>query len=90
MQRLGTWILLPGTVQWEISENGKDWHVAGRPTADAPPTTTDLVLHDYALQLPQPQAVRYVRLTATRQLLPAGHPGAGLPAWLFADEMVVR
>ena len=90
MQRLGTWILLPVSLTWEVSANGTDWQVVGAPKANTPPTTTDLVLHDYAVKLPRPQQVRYVRLKAARQTLPAGHPGAGNPAWLFADEIVVR
>jgi hexosaminidase len=34
---------------------------------------------------------RFVRITARNGgRLPAWHPGAGRPSWVFADEIVVR
>jgi hypothetical protein len=34
---------------------------------------------------------RYVRVLAfTRGMCPAGHPGAGKPCWLFADEITIK
>jgi hypothetical protein len=34
--------------------------------------------------------VRYFRVVARKQLLPDWHAGAGNPAWIFADEIVIE
>jgi hexosaminidase len=49
------------------------------------------ILQPFQAVLPAGTRVRYVRVVGRNAgPLPAGHPGAGTPSWLFADEIVVK
>jgi len=37
-----------------------------------------------------PVTTRYLRVVIYNQLIPEGYSGAGEPAWLFVDEIVVE
>lgn len=82
-----SWIFLPEEVSCEISLDGRVFEPAGkvvtRPAdegGDAPPVKV------YAF--PAKVRARYLRIAAkNRGVCPPGHPGAGQPAWIFADEI---
>ena len=43
-----------------------------------------------SIVLPKPVSCRYIRLVARNKgTIPAGNPGSGHPAWLFADEIEI-
>jgi len=46
---------------------------------------------DVSFALTQPRRARYVRILAKNSgIIPSGKPGAGFPAWLFADEIEIQ
>lgn len=47
--------------------------------------------NEQTIRLPSPKTCRYIRVYAKNYgIIPAGKPGAGHPAWLFADEIEVN
>jgi hexosaminidase len=77
LENEGAWIVPPDSVAIFVSPDGEEWtEVEGDRDG-----TTDMA---------DSIAARFLRVRAARAILPAGHPGAGQPGWLFADEIVVR
>lgn len=90
MQQYGSWIFLPTTVKFEVSTDGQQFREVGNITTDVPVSQGGHVTKEYTASFETSQ-VRYIRVTAKRlPVCPEGHPGAGKPAWLFADELVVQ
>ena len=87
----GSWIYLPASIE-----------VACIPFIDTtvitkhePIESVTYVVKDekniQTIQLPAPKTCRYIRVYAKNYgVIPPGKPGAGNPAWLFADEIEVQ
>jgi hypothetical protein len=84
------WIFLPREVVYSLSLDGTTWRVAGTVTPELDPRTEAATIRELALEI-APARARYVRIRAKAiGDCPAWHKGAGNPAWLFADEIVVE
>ncbi len=67
------------------------WSTPITVTHDVPVDRDGVVVHTFAASVALPTTVRFIRVSARAGgVLPVGHPGAGQPAWLFADEVIVR
>lgn len=90
MQQYGSWIFLPTSVKFEVSNDGQNFREVGNIATDVPANQGGFISKEYAATFSATQ-VRYIRVTAKRlPVCPEGHPGAGKPAWLFVDELVVE
>ena len=90
-QTMRSWILLPRDFTVWLSDDGAAWREAGTATHDQPPERADPFLYRLTVALPAGTTARWVRVRARGYgTLPAWHPGAGNPAWVFCDEIVVR
>ncbi len=90
-QTMRSWILLPRDLTVWLSDDGATWRELGTTTHFQPATRADPFL--YRLSVPSPTATmaRWVKVLARGYgPLPAWHPGAGAPAWIFCDEILVR
>ncbi len=90
LHQLGAWILLPRSVSYAYSTDGK--------------TFTDMGTHEFAedrdlavkfvpgtVALASPVQARYIRVKVkTLGLCPSWHYGVGHPAWFFLDEVTVQ
>lgn len=86
----GSWIYLPELIELSFKH-----------AVDSPVVTRhqpqELFTHKVtdenntqAIILPKPISCRYIRLFAKNKgIIPAGNPGSGHPAWLFADEIEI-
>ncbi len=86
----GDWIFDTRGVVIEVSEDGKQWETVV--SEDYPIMTLDdrNGLYDHVYVFPEKE-VRYVRVHAkVENSLPDWHPGKGLPAFLFVDEIEIR
>jgi alpha-L-fucosidase len=87
LQKQGSWIFMPESVEFYISSDGKDFKsvaIAGNATSDKDEGT---VIRDYKANFRTSKA-RYVRIHArNRGVCPSWHPGAGEKAWIFVDEV---
>lgn len=90
LQHYKDWIFLPASVSFEVSADGKNFEKLGAVQNDIPVNTKERTVKNFALQFPEKQ-VRYIRVIAhALGSCPEGHPGAGNPAWTFADELIVE
>ena len=86
-----SWILLPRDLTVWLSDDGATWHMAGTAPSDQPPERKDPFLYRLVVQMPAGTVARWIKVKATNPgPLPAWHPGAGTPSWIFCDEIVVR
>jgi predicted alpha-1,2-mannosidase len=91
LQDMGSWILMPRRIIVEASEDGRSYAELGRVDNVVPEQESRPMTRDFALELSRPARTRYLRVHVVPYgPLPAWHPGAGEPAWFFADEVVVR
>lgn len=91
LQNVRSWIVLPGTVSFEWSADGRAWSAPVVVGHDVPAAREGAFVQSFAATLTSAEPVRWVRITARAAgPLPVGHPGAGQAAWIFADEVVIR
>ena len=90
MQDENAWIFFPTKIQVEISDNGKDFALAGMVDCTVAPTEKGVLQQDLSVVVAGKKA-RYVRVVGVALgQCPAWHKGKGFPCWLFADEVVVE
>lgn len=90
-QTTRSWILLPHDFTVWLSDDGATWREAGAASSDQPAERADPFLYRLTAALPPGTVARWVKVRATNPgPLPAWHPGAGRPSWIFCDEIVVR
>jgi hexosaminidase len=87
LQNVRSWILLPRTVDISFSADSVTWSSPVSHRTDVPLTREGAIIHAYSTRAPSGMEARFVRVVARGGPLPAEHPGAGQPAWIFADEI---
>ncbi len=91
LQQSGSWIVLPRSVEYALSEDGKQWRSVQQQDLQADASASERFVRQVEWRAPQPLRARWIKVVArTYGTLPPGHAGAGHPAWLFADEIVVE
>jgi hexosaminidase len=89
LQKYRDWIFLPKKVEFEISTDGKNFTKVSEANNDVS-VYEEFAIKNFVGQFDQ-QKARFVRITARNLgICPKGHSGEGKPAWLFADEIVVK
>ncbi len=90
LQNYNSWIFMPASVQFEISEDGQNFTLLSKVDNDIPLDLKAATIKDFKVMTSGKQA-RYIRATAQKiEGCPKGHPGEGKPAWIFADEIIVE
>ncbi|MEM6964528.1 MAG: DUF4838 domain-containing protein [Bacteroidota bacterium] len=85
-------VFFPKKVTYEISEDGEFYRHFGT-VVNQSPLTKKSKINDiqYFTAEKIPTSVRYVKITAENHLeAPVWHHAAGLPSWIFVDELEVR
>ena len=89
LQNQGSWIFMPQSVTWSLSDDGVNFSEAGKVMNDVEEHREGAVVNDFSLELKG--KARYVRVVAkNRGTCPDWHPGAGQKAWIFADEITIE
>ncbi len=84
-----SWILHPKSIACSVSADGATYTPAGIQVVEGDQRAEKLI-RTYAFHWTQ-DGVRYVKFRVEGTVhLPAWHPGAGAPSWVFLDEIVVR
>ncbi len=84
-----SWIWMPSRVIFEVSDDGIQYTEAA--TAAAPVKMEDMTVRIWNCECPVSLHARYVRVKALNPgPIPAWHPGAGNPSFIFIDEITVR
>ena len=90
-QTTRSWILLPHDFTVWLSDDGATWREVGTVANDQPAERAAPFLYRLTDALPPGTVARWVKVRATNPgPLPAWHPGAGRPSWIFCDEIIVR
>lgn len=83
------WIWTPTTIEFSLSDDGKDYRPLITEKSDADPKGSRMIVE--RTKVSPGAAARYVKITArNRGTCPPDHPGAGRPAWIFADEIEIE
>jgi hexosaminidase len=91
LQATGSWILLPKSVAINLSDDGVRWRPAAELMHDVSADRDAPLRQIFEHELGSGSEARFVRIVARNPgALPAWHPGAGRPSWIFADEIIVR
>jgi len=90
LRDVGVWVMLPAEVEFLVSDDGKTFRSVGLVKNDVDDRDSKPLVKDFSAKTGGSSA-RFVRVRAKNYgKLPAWHPGAGNPAWLFADELIVE
>jgi len=90
LQNVDSWIFFPLSVEFAVSEDGRDFRTAAVVQHDVPLQTSGALLKEFSADI-RGANVRYIRVSAkTIGVCPDGHPGKGGKAWIFADEIIVE
>ncbi|MCX8490920.1 MAG: family 20 glycosylhydrolase [Cyclobacteriaceae bacterium] len=90
IQNFGAWIFLPSGVKFEVSEDGVNFMQVGDVSNQIQVSEKTNVIKDFNATFAE-RKIKAVRVTARSiGTCPVGHPGAGQPAWLFVDEIIVQ
>jgi hexosaminidase len=91
LQQSGSWALLPRQVAFAVSDDGKNWRTLQSTPIAVEPMDLRVMIRTVRFDATAPVTARYLRVTAQNYgLLPPGHEGAGKPAYLFTDEVLVQ
>ncbi len=83
-----SWILVPRQVELSTSNDGVQWTSPTVAQVTAPDAPDAVLVREISERMPSARLLKvFVRNGGP---LPAGHPGAGQPSWLFLDEIAVR
>jgi hypothetical protein len=84
-----SWILMPTSVTFSVSDDGQQWREVLKPAHNVAPDDYEIQQHDLGGNV-QARG-RYVKINAVHfGKLPTWHLGAGGDAYIFIDEIVVR
>jgi hypothetical protein len=90
LQDQNSWIFMPEWVEFSVSTDGENYNVVGRQECMIDPKDDGGITHDFSV-MTAGMNVRYIKVKGkNRGTCPDWHPGAGNPAWLFIDEVVVE
>ena len=90
LQNVNSWIFFPVSVDFAVSDDGRDYRTVATVINDIPLQTAGAVLKEFSASVPDLNA-RYIRLVAKNVgLCPDWHQGKGGKAWIFADEIIVE
>jgi hypothetical protein len=90
LQDVGSWILMPVKIEFEVSTDGVEFVPVLSLATDVSSQNYETIVKDFTGTI-QPRRVRYVRMRARNfGKLPSWHAGAGGDAWIFADEIVIE
>jgi len=86
-QESGSWIFMPDSVEYYMSDDGTSFEKIGVARNNIPQKSPDSVKKDFVLKFDR-RKVRYFKIVAKNiGVCPPWHPGAGGKAWLFIDEI---
>lgn len=82
----GNWILLPRSVSFEVSDDGKTWKSLQTLPLSPDPDGTSTYIRDVVFHADTPITTRYLRVVAPWY----GSPLFGVKTWIFSDQIIVR
>lgn len=89
LQDQKSWIFMPEQVEFLISDDGKKFKSIGVIKNTISQETEEPVIHEFSID--KNISTRYIKMIAKKiDGCPNWHVGAGEPAWIFCDEIVIE
>ena len=89
LQDTRSWIIMPTAMTIETSADGITWQQFGKVQNNIP--ADDYTSRRQELGIEQPGQARFIRIKAKNfGKLPDWHQGAGYPAFIFTDEIIIQ
>ena len=89
LQEVKSWVFLPDEVLYYYSTDGSDFKQAGSVKNSVPEDRESTFVTTFKKEF-DPVEARYIKVVARNKgTCPGWHPGAGYPAWIFCDEVIV-
>lgn len=89
LQNYRDWIFMPQSVTFEVSADGQNFTEIKTVQNPISVDEKGATIYDFVVNFRE-QNIKAVRVTAKSTVCPPGHSGAGKPAWIFVDELVVN
>jgi hypothetical protein len=90
LQDINSWVFMPPEVTYSLSRDGKNFRSVAEVKNTIPENQNGALTAPFQADF-KPIKARFVRVYArSLKTCPLWHKGAGGPAWIFADEIVVR
>jgi len=90
LQDVNSWVFMPSQIEFFVSENGTDYRSVCVIKNNVPQDKEGTIQETFQKEIP-PVKARYVKVVATNiGNCPPGHKGQGGPAWMFADEIILK
>jgi len=90
LQDINAWVFMPLSVEYLISDDGKTFKKIGLAENMVAENDWNTQTKDFTVSF-KPQNTRFIKIIGkNRGVCPDWHKGAGNPAWLFADEVVIE
>ncbi|MFH0894618.1 MAG: GH92 family glycosyl hydrolase [Bacteroidota bacterium] len=90
LQDVNSWIFFPVKVSFSTSANGKNFTLQKEVKPSKSPDEWGTFIEELVATFPVVKA-KYIKVEAKNMgVCPAGHPGAGKPSWIFADEISIQ
>ena len=89
MSKVSSWIHLPRSVSWYISDDGKKFAKIGEEKYQGTRPTDEIFIHTFSLKTET--SGRYLKVVAESvKVNPPGYSAAGEDAWIFCDEIIIK
>lgn len=86
-QEISSWIFMPDSVEFYVSNDGANFTNVGTSRNDVPQKYPDPLKKDFSVSFDK-RTARYIKMVAKNiGVCPPWHDGAGGKAWLFVDEI---
>ena len=90
LQDQNSWIFMPEWVEFSVSVDDKEYEIIGRENNMIDPQYDGGITYDFSIMM-KGKDVRFIKILAkNRAICPEWHVGAGNPAWLFVDEILIE
>lgn len=89
LQNQPNWIFLPARLEFLTSLNGEDYMNISRDLCSGQEESREIMKILVNTEYTDLKA-RYIMIRARNSVLPDWHDGAGKPAWIFVDEIIVN
>jgi len=90
LQSVGSWIFMPRSIEYYYSTDGVKFILLNKTIPEPSDSEGGTIIKNFKHEFSATE-VTHIRVVAKNiGVCPKGHPGEGLGAWLFVDEIVVE
>lgn len=90
MENTGSWIFVPKAIRFSVSPNGTTYQDLEAIENEIPLNQQEIGIREFSRPCSTKEKIKFIKVDITNiEKLPGWHPGAGNPAWMFSDEIIL-